>query len=231
MEVFFTPTDLIGALSYAIIAISYLMTNIFWLRIAAVIGMFIEIAYFRMSGGDLKVGIGWDLIFIAINLYQLFLLVRERAELRLPEKDAHLLRTAFSGLNDSQIAKLLRASDWKDVLPGEKLTRQDATVDALYFLCSGRASVVVNNSFVTYLDKGSFIGEMAYLTGNLAAATVVIDEPSRILVLSKALMAKITGADDQISGIIHQLLGRDLAMKMRNSNVRLARVPDVSGRV
>lgn len=231
MEMFFTPTDLIGTMSYAIIAVSYLMTNIFWLRVAAIIGMFIEIAYFRMSGGDLKVGIGWDLIFVGINLYQLISLIRERARLRLPEKDAVFLRAAFKGLNDSQIAKLLRASDWKDAPPGEKLTRQDAAVDALYFLCSGRASVVVNESFVTYLEKGSFVGEMAYLTGNLATATVVLDEPSRLLVLSKSLVAKITGTDDQISGIIHQLLGRDLAMKMRNSNIRLALGSDISSRV
>ncbi|MEQ1837884.1 MAG: hypothetical protein ABL858_06070, partial [Candidatus Nitrotoga sp.] len=92
MEVFFTLTDLIGTMSYAIIAVSYLMTNIFWLRVAAVIGMFIEIAYFRMSGGDLKVGIGWDLIFVGINLYQLIWLVRERASVTLPEKDALFLR-------------------------------------------------------------------------------------------------------------------------------------------
>ncbi|MEP7172197.1 MAG: cyclic nucleotide-binding domain-containing protein [Aestuariivirga sp.] len=228
---FFTPTDLIGTLSYAIIALSYLMTNIFWLRVSAVVGLFIEIAYFHLSGGDLKVGIGWSLIFIGINLYQLLWLVRERASLRLPEKDASFLREALSGLDDSQIAKLLKAADWKDAHPSETLTRENAPVDALYFLCSGRASVVVNGSFVTYLDKGSFIGEMAYLTGNLATATVVIDEPSRILVISKSRMAKITAADKQISGIIYQLLGRDLAKKIRNSNTRMALASDESARV
>jgi len=117
MEVFFTFTDLIGTMSYAIIAVSYLMTNIFWLRIAAVIGMFIENAYFRLSGGDLKVGIGWELIFIGINLFQLICLVREGANLRLPPKDALFLRGAFKGFNDSQIAKFLRASSWKDASP------------------------------------------------------------------------------------------------------------------
>ena len=222
MTEFFTLNDLTITLSYAVIALSYLMTEIFWLRITAVIGLFLEIAYFRLTGGDLKAGIGWDLIFIAINLYQLFWLVRERASLRLPEKDAPLLREALSGLDDSQIAKLLKAAEWKDAIPGEMLTRQDAAVDALYFLCSGRASVEVNGSFVTYLEKGDFVGEIAYLTNILATATVVVDEPSRILVFSKLRMAKVTADDRQISGIIYQLLGRDLAMKMRRSNTRRA---------
>ncbi len=56
----FSLTDLTGTLSYAIIALSYMMTRIFWLRVAAVVGLFLEIIYFRFSGGDLKVGIGWD---------------------------------------------------------------------------------------------------------------------------------------------------------------------------
>ena len=105
-------------------------------------------------------------------------------------------------------------------MPGEMLTRQDAAVDTLYFLCSGRASVEVNGSFMTYLEKGSFVGEIAYLTNNLATATVVIDEPSRILAFSKLRMAKVTADDKQIAGIIYQLLGRDLAAKVRRSNTR-----------
>ena len=231
MAEFFTLNDLAGMLSYAAIALSYLMTSIFWLRVVAVVGLFVDIAYFRLTGGDFKVGIGWDFIFIAINLFQLIWLVRERASLRLPEKDAPLLREALTGLDDSQIAKLLKAAEWKDAMPGETLTRQDAAVDALYFLCSGRASVEVNGSFVTYLEKGAFIGEIAYLTNNLATATVVVDEPSRILAFSKLRMAKVTATDGQISAIIYQLLGRDLAMKMRRSNTRRALSPEESVRV
>ena len=61
----FSLTDLTGTLSYALIALSYMMTRILWLRVVAVVGLFLEIAYFRFSGGDLKVGIGWNAIFIA----------------------------------------------------------------------------------------------------------------------------------------------------------------------
>ena len=224
----FSLTDLTGTLSYAIIALSYMMTRIFWLRVTAVIGLFLEIAYFRMSGGDLKVGIGWDIIFIAINLFQLFLLVRERASLTLPEKEATMLRESFAGLDDVQIARLLKAADWRDAQPGETLTKQDHAVDSLFFLCSGRASVEVNGSFETYLEKGAFIGEIAYLTGNLATATVVIDEPSRVLAFSKLRMAKVTDRDSRIAGIIYELLGRDLAQKMRRSNTRRVLLQDES---
>jgi len=53
----------------------------------------LEILYFWLSGGDLRTGIGWDLIFIAINLYQIYRLMKDRLSLRLPEPDRELLRS------------------------------------------------------------------------------------------------------------------------------------------
>ncbi len=209
-----------GHLSYLLLALSYWLTSIYWLRIVAVVGLALEIMYFSYTGGDLAVGISWSIVFIIINLFHLILLTRERMSLRLPEADAPLLREALSGLSDFQIAKLLRAADWKDYQSGEVLTRQDAPVDSLYFLCRGRATVEVSGKFITYLEKGTFIGEIAYLTGNPATATVTIDETSRVLAFSKMKMARVVASDEQISEIMYQLLGRDLAMKMRRTNTR-----------
>ena len=220
MENYFSYTDIPAHLSYLVIAVSYLLTNVFWLRVLAVIGLFLEISYFRLTGTNTTSGMPWDSLFIIINLYQLIWLVRDKLNARLPEKDAEMLRQSFMGLDDSQIARMLRAADWKDYQPGDILTRQDAPVDALYFLCSGRANVEVDGKFITHLEKGSFVGEIAYLTGNPATAKVTIDEPSRALAFSKMSMAKVTAKDNQISGILYQLLGRDLAQKMRRANTR-----------
>ena len=104
-----------GHLSYVLIAISYWLTDIFWLRTVAVIGLSLEILYFWFSGGDLRAGIGWDLIFIAINLYQIYRLVKDRLSLRLPEADRDLLRGVLKGLDDAQIARLLHAGAFLDL--------------------------------------------------------------------------------------------------------------------
>ena len=147
------PIYLPAHMAYVVIAMSYFLTNIFWLRVAAVIGLFMEILYFRLSGTGYP-GLAWDSIFICINCYELIWLVRDRLNARLPPNEGPTLRTAFEGLDDSQIAKLLRAADWKEFAAGEVLTRQDAPVDALYFLYTGRANVEVDGSFITYLEKG-----------------------------------------------------------------------------
>jgi CRP-like cAMP-binding protein len=212
--------------AFALLAASYFFTKIFWARVLAVLGLIVALLYARTQGMTGNAIYGWGLLLILINLYQLLWLVKERHSLRLPEKDKTLLREALSGLDDTQIARLLKAAEWKDCVTGDILTRQDAPVDALYFLCSGRVNVEVDKSFVTYLEKGAFIGEIAYLTGNPATARVTVDEPSRLLMFSKMKMARVAASDEQISGILYQLLGRDLAMKMRRSNTRRVLVDD-----
>jgi hypothetical protein len=226
MPGFVTSTDFLANAAFLLLAVSYWLTNIYWLRATAVAGLLLQLIAVRLSGSATTAEWVWPLVLIAINCAHLFAITRDRLSLKLPEKDAPLLRDALSGLDDSQISRLLKAAEWRDFQPGEKLTRQDAPVDHLYFLCSGRANVEVNGSFVTYLEKGSFVGEIAYLTGNPATATVVIEEPSRMLAFSKIKMAKVTASDSQINGIIYQLLGRDLAMKMRRTNTRKVLIAD-----
>jgi hypothetical protein len=42
-------------------------------------------------------------------------------------------------------------------------------------------------------------------------------------------MAKVIASDETISGIVYQLLGRDLAMKMRRANTRRVLLDEPTG--
>jgi hypothetical protein len=64
----FIWADVPGHAAFLLIAISYYLTNIYWLRVIAVIGLSLEIVYFNLAGGAMHAGIAWDVIFIAINL-------------------------------------------------------------------------------------------------------------------------------------------------------------------
>ncbi|HNB29361.1 MAG TPA: hypothetical protein PLR41_20500, partial [Alphaproteobacteria bacterium] len=110
--------DLAGHVSYLIIAISYWLTNIYWLRIAAVLGLCFEVAYFVIVSDALYTGIAWDCIFIAINLFHLALMTRDRLRLRSAEGDLDLLRAMFDGLDDAQIGLLLKCASWRNIAPG-----------------------------------------------------------------------------------------------------------------
>ena len=132
-----------GHVSYALIAVSYWLTDMLWLRLVAIIGLSLEILYFLFTGGDLRTGIGWDLVFIAINTYQLHRLLHDRLSLRLPEADRELLRSILAGLDDAQIARLLVAGGFSDISEGTTLAEENKPLDKLFFICAGHVRVTI----------------------------------------------------------------------------------------
>ena len=207
-----------GHLSYLLIAISYWLTDMFWLRVVAVVGLSLEILYFWHSGGDLRTGIGWDLIFIAINLYQLYRLAKDRYSLRLPEADRDLLRSAFTGLDDSQIARLLVAGEFVDLAGGATLAEENRPLDKIFFICSGRVAVTIAGRDVSRVERGSFIGEVAFLTDTPATATVIAEGDVRALAFERRKLKDFFDNEEEVAGLIYQLLGRELAGKIKVSN-------------
>jgi Cyclic nucleotide-binding domain len=211
-----------GHFSYVLIAVSYWLTDMFWLRAVAVIGLSLEILYFWLSGGDLRTGIGWDLIFISITLYQIYRLVKDRLSLRLPEPDRALLRSVLTGLDDSQIARLLAAGDFRDIADGTTLAEENEPLDRMFFICSGRVRVTIAGREVSYLERGNFVGEVAFLTERPATATVIAVGDARALAFERAKLSQFFRNEAEVAGLIYQLLGRELAHKIKVSNTLLS---------
>jgi CRP-like cAMP-binding protein len=188
------------------------------LRVVAVLGLSLEIAYFWQSGGDLRAGIGWDLIFICINLYQVYRLVKDRMSLRLPESDRELLRKVFTGLDDAQIARLLLAGEFRDIESGTSLAEENRPLEEVFFICSGRVRVTIAGRQVAHLEPGSFVGEVAFLTHRPAMATVITEGAVRALAFETEKLSRFFRHEAEVAGLIYQLLGRELANKIKISN-------------
>jgi hypothetical protein len=214
----FIWADIPGHVSYVLIAISYWLTNIYWLRVTAVVGLSLEIVYFQLSGGAMHAGIGWDLVFIAINLYQIYWLVAERRKFRRMEH-AHLLRQGvFAGFSDAQLARLVTVGEWRILEQGTTLTREGESVKELVLICTGEATVEAQSTVVAHLRGGAFVGEMAFVSGNPASATVTVSHTMRAFVFDMAKLRKLEEADDLVAVAIHRVVGRDLAAKLKVKN-------------
>jgi len=210
-------SDVPGHVSYVLIALSYWMTNVFWLRIIAVIGLVFEIFYFRMSSGDMHTGIGWDAIFIIINLYQIFRLVYDERRLRYM-KELHLLsQGAFASLTREQLAQLVKVGSWRTLEPGTQVTREGEPVKELILICDGQMVVESQGRTVIRLHGGSLVGELALLSGNQASATVTVERITRAFILEMERLRKLIRADDLIASAVDRVVGHDLAAKLKAS--------------
>ena len=64
--------DWAGNVCYIILAISYAVSNIYWLRSLAMVALAMEMVYFFFGAErPLWVGIGWNVVFIGTNAIQL----------------------------------------------------------------------------------------------------------------------------------------------------------------
>jgi hypothetical protein len=206
--------DVPGHVSYVLIAISYWLTNIYWLRVAAVVGLSLEIVYFQMSGGSLQAGIGWDVIFILINIYQIYRLMAEQNALKSMEEAHVLCQGAFAGLDGSHLARLIKTGTFRDFRTGTRITEEGKHVSELVLICDGDALVEVHGKDVAHLHGGAFVGEMAFLSGSPASATVTVEGPTRAFVFDLKKLGDLINADDLVAGVLHRVIGRDLARKL-----------------
>lgn len=212
----------IGNLAYVVVAISWLLTNILWLRVAAIIGLCLEITYMsQQPSGPVWTTMGWDTVFITINLVQLAILLRDRLSLKLSKEERVYLAPVIERLDKAQVARMLRTGGWKTLEPGTLLTHENQPVGELILLCSGWAEVYVRNEMVALIGPGSFIGEIAFTTGRTATATVTVTERSRVLALDQQKLRALCKQDKQIASAIYHLVGGGLADKMFASNEKL----------
>lgn len=210
-------SDVPGHVSYVLIAISYWMTNVFWLRVIAVVGLVFEILYFRMSGGAMHTGIGWDIIFIIINLYQIIRLIADQHRLRYM-KELHLLsQGAFASLTREQLAQLVKVGSWRTLEPGAQVTCEGEPVKELVLICDGQVVVEFQGRTITHLHGGSLVGELALVSGRPASATVTVQRTTRAFILEMENLRKLVRTDDLIAAAIDRVVGRDLAAKLTAS--------------
>ncbi len=217
----FSWSDIPGHVAYVVIGISYLLTSIFWLRIAAVVGLALEILYFVVSGSGLWTSIFWDSIFILINVVMLAALIRDRLSLRLTANQKTFLAPLMKEHDKAQIAQLLRTGGWRTLSAGETITREGEAVSDLTFVSDGLTEVRVRDQVVAHVGAGNFIGDVSFAMGSVATATVVADGDVRVLALDQAKLRALCEKDQQIASALYRRIGGGLADKMRGATGRL----------
>ena len=208
--------DWVGHFSYVMLAVSYLVTNMYWLRALAIVALGLEGVYFLFSGAaPLWVGIGWAAVFVGINVVQLAIMARNHMRVRLSSEERGLHRQRFGRLDRVDFDRLVRAGQWRDVPAATVLAREGEAVEHVYLLLAGAARVESGGRAIALVQPGSFIGEMSFLSGEPAAATVTALAACRVFAVPQDRLHDLLRRHDAIRAVLQELFGHDLVQKLR----------------
>lgn len=156
----------------------------------------------------------WEAIFFLVNLVQVVLLTRERHSVHLTEEERELHRRKFSALSVVDFYRLARRGTWIAAVPGENLTIQGFPVVRILVLSQGAAQVEIDGTKVALCKYGDFIGEMAFVSGNTASATVTTVADSRYLMWSAQELKELLLKYPDIMSALQTVFSKNLIEKL-----------------
>ena len=208
--------DLVGFLSYLIIAAMFFAAGQIWLRVLAVSMLALECLYFLIVGADiLWLGIALGAVFLISGLTRFLRPVAgdDLASDGVDMQDFH--GSPLADLDPQSLRQLLQLGEWREIPAGSLLSEQGRRVKYLHLLTSGQVHVLVGGKQVGTMSRGAFIGEIAFLNDGVASATVQSAGPARCFALPVDGLRQLMSQDAVIRQFIEGLLARDLAHKLR----------------
>jgi Popeye protein conserved region len=207
-------------LANVLYVVSYLVTDIMWLRALAVAGGLSSLTWTLTAPTPSLTFIGWTLVYNTINIVQIARLWRERRPVRLDATAQVLYTAVFRTLTPREFQRLLAAGRWEEAPARAVLIEQDSSPGRLLVLASGRAVVKTNGRDIATLGSGQFAGEMSYLTGFRTTAAVETVEPVRFVSWATTDLERFLAKHPEARAALQLVLGRDLATKLGGDRAR-----------
>lgn len=198
--------------SYILSSVAYLIRDILYLRLLAILAAIAAVLY-AIFAHEYSIGY-WEAAIFLINAVQVAILIRERRNAVFNEEEKELHESLFKHFSSVQFKSMLKQATWVDAPSGEMLTEQGNPVVRLVLVVSGLASVDVDGTIVAYCKRHDFIGEMSFVSGEPATATVKTMLPTRYLMWTQDDLHKLLEHDDAIRVAMQTVLTKNLVSKL-----------------
>tara|TARA_A100001391_G_C4932526_1_gene242227 strand:- start:7 stop:654 length:648 start_codon:yes stop_codon:yes gene_type:complete len=200
-----------GHLAFGLIAFSFLVKDILWLRIVSILASLFSVFYnWVIPIEPMWIPIGWNFVFVGLNLYHIAIIIYEKRPIKMAPKDKELYETLFKDLSPVEYLKISKVAQWKKYKSGETIIKQEHLVPDLILIYNGTVDVVVDNKKVAELKDGQFVGEMSFLTEKLATATCIVKHNTECLVWKQPEFKELLKRNPSLYYTIQSLLSNQL---------------------
>ncbi len=217
---------LAGHLASILTMAAYLLKDILWLRLLTILSCFAGIAFnYFVPATPLWSVIYWNMLFAVINIVQIAVIIRERTGIHFTDEEKELHETLFKNFASFEFMKLMRIGKWLEAKQGEVLAAEKQSLDAVMLIYNGLVGVETNGKEVATLKDGNFIGEVSFITGGEATATVRALMPTRYIAWPKEAISQLLNRNPSMRFAMQAMLSTDLSKKLMH------RPPSFHGKV
>ena len=210
--------DLTGHLAFGLIALSFLVKDIFWLRLMSITASCFSIFYnYFIPAEPMIIAIFWNGVFIAVNLYHIGIILYEKRQVKMDDKNEELYQTLFKEMTPVEYLKISRAAQWITLQPNKRIITQGMPVPDLYLIYNGTVDVLVDNKRITDLRDGEFVGEMSFLTEKTATATCKVKYETQCLVWKQREFKELLKRNPSLYFTIQSVLSAQVSDKLVSS--------------
>ena len=210
-----------GHLAFGLIAFSFLVKDILWLRLVSVLASLFSIFYnWVIPIEPMWIAIGWNFIFILLNLYHIAVIIYEKRPVQMSPKHKELYETMFKGMTPVDFLKITKIADWVHFKSGEVITQQKHAVETLNLIYNGTVDVAVDSKKVAELKDGQFVGEMSFLTEKPATATCITKHDTELLVWKQEQFKELLKRNPSLYFTIQSLLSAQVSNALVTSSKR-----------
>ncbi len=200
-----------GHLAFGLIAFSFIVKDILYLRLVSILASLFSVFYnWVIPVEPMWIPIGWNFVFVLLNLYHIAVLMYEKRPVKMNDKNAELYETLFKDMTPVEYLKVSKIAEWKTFKSGEVIIKEGMTVKDLHLIYNGTVDVIVKDDTVAELKDGQFVGEMSFLTEKPATATCKVKHDAELLVWRQREFKELLKRNPSLYYSIQSLLSAQL---------------------
>ena len=210
---------LAGHLAFGLIAFSFLVKDILYLRILSILASLFSVLYnFYIPVEPMWLAINWNIIFVLVNIYHIAVIIYEKRPVKMSPKEKELYETMFRGLSPVEFLKITKIAQWKKYKTPLPIITQGKPVKDLILIYNGLVDILVNDNKVAELKDGQFVGEMSFLTEKPATATCKVAHTTECLVWPQKDFKDLLKRNPSLYFTIQSLLSEQVSNNLVSSS-------------
>ena len=212
---FLTDSTVIFFVANSLYVISYMLTNMIWLRVLAIIAAASTVPYFYFQVEPLWSALFWQGCFLTVNLVNLLVLLFRMRATHFDDEERQAYEIKFSDLKPHEARPIFKYAERVSLAAGTTLLREGEQNESLFLILEGDCSVIKNGKEVALLKPGHFIGELSFIGNDPVSADVVTAGDAKLMFWDRSRLGPLFRRHALYEAYFHSLCSHDVAGKLR----------------